>query len=173
MQNKFSHKRSKRLGFTLLELMIVVSLLAVLTAMVTPVFSGTFRGIEAENEARNLVSFMEYAQNRAVTDAKEYRVFLVPEAGLYWMEKAEGRGGAAVEFVMVDEAEVDEVRLPELVQLVLPRARQYMGKQIHYVSFYPNGMCDDAMVAMQNVDDETVFVITTSGSHVRWMDGEV
>lgn len=150
-----------------------MSLLAILTTMVTPVFSGTFRGIQAEDETRNLVSFMEYAQNRSVTDAAEYRVFLVPAANMYWLEKAVVRDGASIDYIMVEDNLAEEKTLPERVELAVPRARQFQGKQAYYISFYPNGMCDDALVAMKNIEDESVFVISTEGSHIRWDKGEV
>jgi prepilin-type N-terminal cleavage/methylation domain-containing protein len=170
-----THSRRKpgRGGFTLLELMIVMSLLAIITAMVTPVFSGTFRALQAENETRNLAAFMEYAQMRSVTDAAEYRVFLVPEKSIYWLEKAVVRDGAAVDFVMVEESLVEETILAEVVEMAVPRARRFKGKKVYYISFYPNGMCDDALVALSNVEDDSVFIISTAGSRVRWTKGEV
>ncbi len=174
MAKSASHnsRRPSRVGFTLLELMIVMSLLAIITAMVTPVFGGTFRSVQAENETRDLVAFMEYAQMRSVTDAAEYRVFLVPEMSTYWLEKAVVRDGVSVDYVMAEDNLAEDTTLADLVEMAVPRARRFKGKKVYYVSFYPNGMCDDALIALKNIDDESVFIISTAGSQVRWVKGE-
>ena len=158
-------------GFTLLELMVVVSILAVITAMVTPVFGATFKGIRSENEVRNLVSYLEYAQQRAVTDSAEYRVYFAPQLGVYWMERAVVRDGLSVAFVMVDDVNVEEAKLPESIALAVPRARRYRKENVYYVGFYPNGMCDDALIVLRDVDDDSAFVIATAGSRIRWEKG--
>jgi prepilin-type N-terminal cleavage/methylation domain-containing protein len=167
-----TQRRSARTGFTLLELMIVMTILAVITATVTPVFSGTFNEFKAENETRDLVSFMEYAQNRAVTDVAEYRVFLVPAMSICWLERAIVRDGVSADFEVVKDDLIEERLLPDLVEMAVPQARRFQGKKVYYISFYPNGMCDDARVALKYVEDDSIFLISTEGSRIRWVKGE-
>jgi hypothetical protein len=150
--------------------MIVMSLLAVLTAMVTPVFNGTLRGIRAENEARNLAGLLEYAQARSVTDAVEYRVYLAPTINTYWLERAVMREGRSVTFDFVEDTLIESTKLGETLQLAKPRARQVGGEALFYVAFYPNGMCDEALLGLQDLTDESVFLISTEGSKVRWAE---
>ena len=115
---------------------------------------------------------MEYAQLRSVTDAAEYRVFLVPEMSIYWLEKALVRDGVSVDYVVAEDNLAKETTLADLVDMAVPRARRFKGRKVYYVSFYPNGMCDDALIALKNVDDESVFIISTAGSQVRWVKGQ-
>ncbi|MFP6583851.1 MAG: prepilin-type N-terminal cleavage/methylation domain-containing protein [Candidatus Hydrogenedentota bacterium] len=161
---------TSRSGFTLLELMIVMSLLAVITAMVTPVFRGTLMGIRAENEARNLAGLLEYAQARSITDAVEYRVYLAPTINTYWLERAVMREGRSVSFDFVEDMLIESTKLGDSLQLAKPRARRVGGESLYYVAFYPNGMCDEAVLGLRDLREDTVFVISTEGSKIRWAE---
>lgn len=163
-------QQTTRSGFTLLELMIVMVLLATLTAMVTPVFSGTLSGMRAENEARNLVGLLEYAQARAISDSVEYRVYIAPTANTYWLERAIMHEGRAVSFEFVEDKIVQATELGENVQLAEPRARRVGSDALYYVAFYANGMCDEALLGLTDLRDQTVFMISTEGSRVRWAE---
>lgn len=155
-------------GFTLMELMVVMTLLAIMTAAVTPVFRGTLTGVRAEDEARDLVAMLEYAQARAITDAVEYRVYLAPTLNSYWLERATMRNGRAISFSVVNDTVVQRINLPENAQLAQPRARRQGKDALYYIAFYPNGMCDEALLGISDLEDETVFLISTEGSQVRW-----
>ena len=163
-----SSKTYSRSGFTLLELMVVMTLLAVLAAGVTPVFRGALSGVRAEDEARDLVAMLEYAQARAITDAVEYRVYVAPTLNSYWLERAEIRGGRAVNFTVVTDQVVKRTVLPPTAQLAEPRARREGKQLLYYVAFYPNGMCDEALLGISDLDDESTFLISTEGSQIRW-----
>ena len=102
--------------------MVVMTLLAILAAAVTPVFRGALSGVRAEDKARDLVAMLEYAQARAITDAVEYRVYIAPTLNSYWLERAQMRRGRAVNFRPVNDAVVERINLPESTQLAEPRA---------------------------------------------------
>ena len=162
----------RKAGFTLMELMIVMTLLAILTATVTPVFRGTLTGVKAENEARDLVAMLEYAQSRAITDAVEYRVYVAPTLNSYWLERAQMQNGRPVSFAVVTDTVVERVNLPVNAQLAEPRARREGKEMLYYVGFYPNGMCDEALLGITDLDDDTTFLISTEGSQVRWAEDD-
>lgn len=157
-------------GFTLMELMIVMTLLAIMTAAVTPVFRGTLTSVRAENEARDLVAMLEYAQARAITDAVEYRVYIAPTLNSYWLERAQMRNGRVTGFQTVTDQVVERTTLSTAAQLVEPRARRQGAEALYYVAFYPNGMSDEALLGIFDLEDETTFLISTEGSQVRWAE---
>src|ERR1039457_4932934 len=59
---------ARRHGFTLIELILVLTLLAVLTSLAAPSLSSFFRGRALDSEARQLLSLTHAAQNRAVSE---------------------------------------------------------------------------------------------------------
>src|SRR3954447_11599635 len=57
-----------RQGFTLIELILVLSLLAIVTSLAAPSLSRFFHGRTLDSEARQLLSLTHAGQSRAVSD---------------------------------------------------------------------------------------------------------
>jgi len=73
-------------GFTLVELMVVIVVLTILTAMIVPEFSGTHEEALLRAAGRDLVSAMKYAASQAVTRHQDHRLHIDPVQGAYWLE---------------------------------------------------------------------------------------
>lgn len=56
-----------RKAFTFIEIILVVIILLVISAVAIPNFSGTFRYYQAQTVAKNMAHLMRYAQSRAIT----------------------------------------------------------------------------------------------------------
>ena len=89
-------------GFTLIELMVVIVLIAVMTALILPEMKGTYEEALLRSEARKVIEAFSLAHSRAITLHQAQRVRLAN--GRYFIEKTapdtrEGRGpGSATEF---------------------------------------------------------------------------
>ena len=73
------HTRTTRrsaLGFTLLELILVLVLIATLTTLATPALSGFARRAALDNTAVELFTLTQQAQTRAIHEANTYRVVI-------------------------------------------------------------------------------------------------
>jgi prepilin-type N-terminal cleavage/methylation domain-containing protein len=84
-------KNSQR-GFTFLELLTVLALMALLLGLVAPTF---YRGWERERlraTLRDLSATLRLARSVAVTERARTRVFVDLEQGRYWLEGG-GRSG--------------------------------------------------------------------------------
>jgi general secretion pathway protein H len=82
-------------GFTLLELVVVMALLALLLGMVLP---GLIRTVKKEQDRSNLRQFttvLRLARSQAATSHQRVRVFLNRENGRYWLEGSNRQGGLA------------------------------------------------------------------------------
>ena len=152
--------------------MLVMTLLAILTAMVTPVFRGTLSTVRSENGVRDFVATLEYAQTRAITDAKEYRLYLSPTLNGYWLEHAVVRDGIAVDFETFTDALPFKATLPDSLHLSTPKARRDKKTRLFYVAFYPNGLCDENTFSLNDPDDDSRYVVSTSGTRVQWAKGD-
>lgn len=92
-------------GFTLIELVIVASIILVLVAVSTPLFRDTFRELELKDSAYNIGKMMRYAETSAIMKEKRYKIVFDVEKGAYWLleedekdsgnlfKKTEGRFG--------------------------------------------------------------------------------
>ena len=141
----------------MLELMLVMTILALMTAMVSPVFSGTFSSLRSEDGVRTLVETMEFAQSRAVTDAHEYRLYLASKGGQYWVER-----------IGEKEDTIDSVEdsLPDSLRFTKAKAQRDEKSKRYYIAFYPSGLCDRSSISL--ADQESRYLISTTGTRIKW-----
>ena len=77
-------------GFTLLELVVVMALLAIITAAIVPLYGNSMAHIQLRNAQNEFVALLSFVQERAVAESREYRVYIDDEAGVYWVMYEEG-----------------------------------------------------------------------------------
>ncbi len=81
---KSGRKSSRKLrGFTLLELLIVLSIASMLIALVPPVVSAVIPGTRAKVAARDLAATLRYARNLAVSRSTTVDVRFELDSGSY------------------------------------------------------------------------------------------
>jgi len=159
-----SYQTAHRAGFSLLELVIVLTLLAILSMAVVPVFRGTFVSVAADHGVRDLTATVRYAQERAVTDCTEYRLYLDPEAGEYVVHQLDSiEADRTKVFVPARDRLGQKMRLPENVEMRRPKARKDKETNSYYIAFFPNGACDDAEIVLETPNRRRVR-IRTEGS---------
>lgn len=82
-------------GFTLLELLVVVTLVAVLAGMVVPYLGGS-RGRDVADAARRLVLLVNRAQQEAALGARVWRLVLDPAEATYRFQRRSGEDFSGV-----------------------------------------------------------------------------
>ena len=70
-------------GFTLIELILVMALLAIAASLAAPQMASFFRGRSLDQEARRMLSLTHYAQSRAVTEGFPMLLWIDPASGQY------------------------------------------------------------------------------------------
>ncbi len=86
-----SPKNSRRHGFTLIEMILVMALLVVAVSMVSPRLSGFIRGRALESEARRVLALTHAARSRAISESMPVLLWLDATVGRYGVER-ETRG---------------------------------------------------------------------------------
>ncbi len=77
---------NRRAAFTLIELILVMTLLVVVVSMVAPKLSGFIRGRALDSEARRFQALAHAGQSRAVSEGVPMVLWLDAKQGSYGME---------------------------------------------------------------------------------------
>ena len=106
-----------RRGFTLIELILVMALLAIAASLSAPRMAAFFRGRSLDQEARRLLSLSHYGASRAVAEGVPVRLWIDAAGGAYGLEveSGYGRGGESVMEFAVDRDLTLEVLTPDEV----------------------------------------------------------
>lgn len=86
MAIRFRYKNSVA-GFTLLELIVVISIAAIILAVSLPTLIETRRNLQARQVARNLASVVREARSRAVAMNRQYMVEILPSANKFSLKQ--------------------------------------------------------------------------------------
>jgi prepilin-type N-terminal cleavage/methylation domain-containing protein len=76
---------SKRSGFTLLELTVVLFILSLAAALVAPVFARSFGQLRLKAAARDVATLCRYARTQAITHQAVLEVVLDRRGNAYWL----------------------------------------------------------------------------------------
>jgi general secretion pathway protein H len=110
-------------GVTLLELLIVLMLMALIAAMVLPVFSGGVSGSDLKSAAREVAAGLRLARDRAIAQRSESLLELNLETRSFR--------------VWPDET---PHKLPERIELKLYTAqRDLLNDKVGSIRFFPDG----------------------------------
>jgi type II secretion system protein H len=148
-------KAGRRAAFTLMELILVMSIMVMLVSLVMPSLKGFFRGRNLDNEARRFLSLTRYAQSRAISEGLPVELWMNPRNGSYGVQALSGYTETQTNGMIRD------YRLDPTVQLsfsvpssVLVRSNYWTQAQGQFgavtkIRFQPDGFISDT--SPQNV----------------------
>lgn len=139
---------SRNRGFTLLEVLLVLFLLALVMGLVGVSLSGRVSAAEARESARQVMAGLRWTRTRAILDKQEH-VFVVDAENRTWQAP-----------------EREAVTLPEGVEVVLTTARSELtGENAGGIRFFPDGGSTGGHV-------DLVVRGRTHRVDVAWLTGE-
>jgi len=110
-------------GVTLIELLIVLSIMGLIAAMVVPLISGNVSGSELKSAAREVAAGLRFARSDAVATRQETRLVLDLEQRTFQVDR---------------DARLHT--LPKKVELKLFTAqRDLVDEKVGAIRFYPDG----------------------------------
>jgi type II secretion system protein H len=148
-------------AFTLVELMIVIAIIGIMTAMIIPELRGTYEDALLRSTSRQLINACSIAQSRAISVSQPHRVRLEPDTGKYLIEKrVRGQGTAGfipAADIVGGEGELDrritvEFRLPEaggFDAATGPPGEESQSVE-PVITFFPDGTADAREVLLQD-----------------------
>ena len=172
-------------GFTLLEILLVVVIIAIASAVAVPTFARSFRGAKLRASVRTVMMMHRHAQSKAVL-GQRYMALLFderkgtlelaeqPEAGEQkdvLFGNVGGGGGAAAPGpeAAAGATEDDPGAAAPAPQSMLVRSLEEGVKivsfeggrafdDIYYVSYFPNGMCDAYEIELGDDENRTAKI---------------
>jgi type II secretion system protein H len=106
----------RRNAFTLIELMVVIVIIGVLTAMIIPEMKGSFQDALLRSTSRELVDVFNLAYSRAISLNQVRRVQLDEKTGRYLVEKRVMENGQE-NFVPVNDTPNDKGELDSRITI--------------------------------------------------------
>jgi prepilin-type N-terminal cleavage/methylation domain-containing protein len=84
-------------GYTLIEVVMVMAVLAVASAVLAPAVGRTVDGVRVRTEVAGIASFLRWAREQAVSRGESHEVALDPQARVLVFRRAGGETAAGVE----------------------------------------------------------------------------
>jgi type II secretion system protein H len=86
------HNSTKRgrAAFTLVELILVMTIMVMIISLVMPSLKGFFRGRNLDNEALRFLALTRYGQSRAINEGVPVELWVNAKAGSYGLEALSG-----------------------------------------------------------------------------------
>jgi type II secretion system protein H len=145
-------------GFTLMELLLVMVVIAIAAGIAAPAMRGFTRGRRLPNTAQEIVTMTRWCRVQAISDSTIYRLNLDPTESKIWVTKDDGTGRNFQP--VVTDFVPGEYYLPEGITLTtdIPEASDDSGNNTGiFVTFEPGGRSDTGTISLHS-DDATLDI---------------
>jgi type II secretion system protein H len=161
---------NRRRGFTLIELILVLSLLVIITSIAAPAMSRFIRGRALDTEARRLLALIHLAQSRAVSEGQPMLLWVDEKANTYGLvaETAGQTAGRAAG--QTDDAKAETLTVDST--LVIAVLNTGTGAQSQYnhlpaIRFLADGTVDEGSPQSLKLTDGDGFSRQLSETRLR------
>jgi type II secretion system protein H len=154
MKRRTTYRRSG-LGFSLIELMVVLVLIAILSAMIIPAMRGTYEDALLRSTARKLVDVFNLANSRAVTLNQTFLVRLNTTEGKYLLEPEKNTSSAEARQFAPFEGAFDkrisvQIRNPVSTTSQSEPDEGDAPVRAEKIAFYPDGTADNRELLLRD-----------------------
>ncbi|MBI2425216.1 MAG: hypothetical protein HYV27_20485 [Candidatus Hydrogenedentes bacterium] len=147
-----------------MELVVVIALLGIITAMIVPIYSTSITRVQVGNARSDMVSVIRYVQERAVSDALEYRIFFDLGENAYWVGYGVREEDGEKRFYKMNEDLGEWQVLPPYIEIEGVKARRDDETGDEFLACYPNGSCDEVELNFRdNRSIDRTFRLRTVG----------
>lgn len=171
-----SNKGRRRAGFTLIELIVVMTLMVIVLGIVFPSLKGFFRGRVLDNEANRFVALTRYGRSRAISEGLPVELWINTKLGTYGLQGEAGytetQSGAKT-YPVAPEVQVTASLPPSITTMT--RSNYWSRSTTRVTSlptirFQPDGFIDETspqtVFFRQGTDD--LIRVVENPTHLRY-----
>ncbi len=146
-----SGRSARAAGFTLIELMVVIAIIGIMTAMIVPEMRGTYQDALLRSTSRQLISVFDVASSRAISVNQAHQFRLDQKTGRYIIEKVmPGRGGPQGRLAPMQEVPGGEGQLDTRISIQMRPAMDPISQDTELASDTGPAIPEPAAVAETN-----------------------
>lgn len=140
----------RRAGFTLIELMLVLAILAMMVALVAPALAKSSRARNIEQEALRLLALTQYARDEAIAQGVSMAVYVDAQSQTYGMEPASGTSDvkSRKDFVLREDMHFEELKLPASTSATSTK------KEGRVIVYNPEGVPETSSIDYITISDQ-------------------
>ena len=164
------------LGFTLLEIMIVLAIIGAILAIAIPKFGSVFE-TNMKSAIRRLTGTVKFCFHEAIIKQSVLRLNLDPVTGEYWPTILVMTGDGTGQFMGADDELIKRAQLPggiRFMDIVTPHDTFKKEEDAAFITFYPTGYVERTVIHL--IDDEGrryTLVLQPLTADVEILDGYV
>ena len=169
-----SNPSSAEGGFTLVELILVMSLLVIMLAFIAPSLSRFFRGRTLDSEARRLVALTRYGQSRAVSEGMPMLLWIDAKTGTYGLRAQSSyteQDPKAVEFKVGEDLQLEVQPIAKVQTNLWTLARQPLKMSQPAICFLPDGFISEMSpdrILLRGTREQDVIWIAESANGLTY-----
>lgn len=159
---RLRNRHGLRRGFTLVEMVVVVIIMAVLFAVTLPSLRSTAKNNRLRSSVRELMSLMKYARTEAVFNGRTTEVFLSLEENQFWLDlrtpdPKTGRYNPKDKKSTMERKRDLEKQVSFKGIDALP-GNILQNEKVIACDFYPDGTASPTLITLEN-DRDAVYTI--------------
>lgn len=142
-----------------------MAILAIISVAIAPVYVAAMDGIRSRNARNDIISVLRYAQEMAVRESREHRVYFNKDASTYHLMRLAGLEDEEKVFEDVADPIIEEeMALPATLVFANIRARRDRRTREYFVSCLPNGASDKVVIRLRDTRSRgAYFEVTVEG----------
>ena len=148
-------------GLTLLELVVVILIIATITAVVSPRFVGTFTTVGLKASAARMATTIRYVRHVAVRDRLRCRLNCDEARNTYWISAEKDPVNEPGLFTRETDAFIGKGRLPAGVRFKNLYKLETEDDHAEFIAFSPRGRIEKAYLYLENERTGQVFTVVT------------